>query len=582
MVPQKYLLGLTLVFTYHGLLMGVTTAGRKYTLFKTPGSWNEAQDVCVNTNKRMLKIASEAEMKVFRKVLEPWINDGRLTTDMWLGLYDKEPTDPDFVHYWQYDCSPLGKYAPWLTNIEPDGKGKENCVRTTKDGVFKTRPCDSTLAVICQENTDQCWYEEFVDKTISLHNLLTSSETDLKTCKAMCLEAATGTDECVAISHSGKTCNIYTADSIYITTVPTMTDENGYNSLVKRCYDGTYNEHPPTVAENKAKVAENVDCTTTTSTSTSTTTTTPITTTSTTTTATTTAAATTTTTTATKTTTVTSITSTTAASASTTAPTTTTKTTTAAMTAESTTTTPAALATSTSITSTAAATTTETTATTTATTATTPSVATTSTPSASTTSSTSTAAATTTETTSTTTATTATTTSAATTSTPAPSTTSSTSTATTTTANSAQATISTPAATTTSIPATTTVTEVTSTSPHEAAICNISGSRPGPSNTTCSSICLNLAGPNSIEWQQLMQTLLLNRKMLSSYRRAKTSARDDRPSAGTLGASGIGILVLVFGSLILLDMDRFVSMLHRAFKMPRRNTSRTFSLDKSL
>ncbi|XP_071090954.1 uncharacterized protein [Haliotis cracherodii] len=562
MVPQKYLLGLTVVFTYHGLLMGVTTAGRKYTLFKTHGSWNEAQDVCVNTNKRMLKIASEAEMKVFRNVLEPWINDGRLTTDMWLGLYDKEPTDPDFVHYWQYDCSPLGKYAPWLIGFEPDGKGSENCVRTTKNGIFKTKQCDSNLAVICQENTDQCWYEEYVDKKISQHNLLTSSETDLQSCKAMCLKAATGTDECVAISHSGQTCNIFTAGSIYITTVPTMTDENGYNSLVKRCYDGTYNEHPPTVAANNAKVAENVECTTTTSTPTSTTTTTPITTTSTNTNAATTAAATTTTTTATKTTTVTSITSTTAASTSTT-------------------TTPAALATSTSITSTAAATTTETTATTTATTATTTSAATTSTPAASTTSSTSTAAATTTETTSTTTATTATTTSAATTFTPALSTTSSTSTATTTTSNAAQAsTISTPTTTTISIPATTTITEVTSTSPHEDAICNISGSRPGP--RTCSSICLNLAGPNSIEWQQLMQTLLLNRKMLSSYRRAKTSARDDRPSAGTLGASGIGILVLVFGSLILLDMDRFVSMLHRAFKMPRRNTSRTFSLDKSV
>lgn len=90
--------------------------------------------------------------QAIKMIFIPFILSFR-TTDMWLGLYDKEPTGPDFVHYWQYDCSPLGKYAPWLTLIEPDGKGRENCVRITNNGVFKTRPCDSTLAVICQENT---------------------------------------------------------------------------------------------------------------------------------------------------------------------------------------------------------------------------------------------------------------------------------------------------------------------------------------------------------------------------------------------------------------------------------------------
>ncbi|XP_046565044.1 putative GPI-anchored protein pfl2 [Haliotis rubra] len=587
MLPQTYLLGLTefltVVFSYHGLLMAVTTAGRKYTLFRNLHSWNEVRDICITSNMGMLKIASEAEMNGFKKVLEPWISDGKLTADMWLGLYDKDPTGADFVHYWQYDCTPLGKYAPWLTNIEPDGKGSENCVRTTKGGVFKTRSCVSTLAVICQNNTAQCWYEEYVNQKISNDNLQKSSAADLQECKAMCLETTTGTDECVAISHDGAVCNIYTAGSIYIITLPSMTADKSYNTLVKRCYDGNYKEDTPSVSENKNRIAEN-DCTTTTSSSTTTASTTP----------TSVFASTTTTpaeTTTAEMTTTTVSTSTSASEATSSTPPTTTLTPTTASTTAAPTPTSSMSSSSTPPTTTLTPTTTSTTAATTPTSSmsssskppTTTLTPTTASTTAATTPTTVSAPDTTTPTAATSTTAAHVTTPAATTSVPITSTVTATASTTVSfTVTTTSATISTSASMTSSSPATTTVTKVTSESPLESSLCNNSGSTSGPDNTTCSAICVTIAGPNSLEWQELMRALILNRKMLSSYRRAKTSARDDRPSAGTLGASGIGILVLVFGSLILLDMDRFVSMLHRWYKMPRGNKFRTFSLDKNL
>ncbi|XP_067657316.1 spore coat protein SP96-like [Haliotis asinina] len=530
MLLHTYLLGLTVVLSYHGLSMAVTTTGRKYTLFRNLHSWNEARNVCITSNMGMLKIDSDAEMKGFKKVLQPWISDGKLIADMWLGLYDNDPTGPEFAHYWQYDCAPLGTYAPWMVNVEPDGKGTENCVRTTKDGVFKTRTCPSTLAVICQENTAQCWFEEYVKKKISNLNLLKSATATLRECKAMCLKATAGAAECVAVSHDGRVCSIYIAESIFVISLPAMTDTPGYDTLVKRCYDGNYTQDYPAVAENKENLAEN-KCTTTSFSST--TTSTPI----------------------------------TASTAPASISPSTTTTPVASISAETmtTTSTSASEATSSMSSSSAASTTTLT--------FTTVSIATTPTSVSAPDTTTSTAATSTTDA--------IYTPPAATTSVPISSTVSTTTSTTVsfTVTTSAATTISTSASVTSPTSATTTVTSV---SQMDFSLCGNSGSTPRPDNSTCAAICVAIAGPNSLEWQALMRALILNRKMLSSYRRAKTSARDDRPSAGTLGASGIGILVLVFGSLILLDLDRFVSLLHRAFKMPRGNKFKTFTLAKDL
>ena len=67
--------------------------------------------------------------------------------------------------------------------------------------------------------------------------------------------------------------------------------------------------------------------------------------------------------------------------------------------------------------------------------------------------------------------------------------------------------------------------------------------------------------------ETLKKQLAVNTTELSSYIRAKTSAKDDRPSAVSIGAVGVALLITVFGSIILIDS----SMLVRDFMLFCKN-----------
>ncbi|XP_046562126.1 pheromone-regulated protein PRM7-like [Haliotis rubra] len=59
---------------------------------------------------------------------------------------------------------------------------------------------------------------------------------------------------------------------------------------------------------------------------------------------------------------------------------------------------------------------------------------------------------------------------------------------------------------------------------------------------------------------------ILDRKKISSYRRSKTSARDDRVSARTIGASGLAIILIVTVPIVCVDVDMMIRATGRCRK----------------
>ncbi|XP_048247655.1 location of vulva defective 1-like [Haliotis rufescens] len=80
-------------------------------------------------------------------------------------------------------------------------------------------------------------------------------------------------------------------------------------------------------------------------------------------------------------------------------------------------------------------------------------------------------------------------------------------------------------------------------------------------NTTC--VWLSSAGPSVDEMKELIKKLTLEKKTLSSYKREKTSASDDRPTAQAIGKVGIVFFVLAFAGVVLLDCGRVVDCLRK-------------------
>ncbi|KAJ8298628.1 hypothetical protein KUTeg_022688 [Tegillarca granosa] len=61
---------------------------------------------------------------------------------------------------------------------------------------------------------------------------------------------------------------------------------------------------------------------------------------------------------------------------------------------------------------------------------------------------------------------------------------------------------------------------------------------------------------------EMKENLTVSKKSLSSYIRAKTSAKDDRPSAQRIGSFGIVMLLASIFTIMLMDIDRILVVLH--------------------
>ncbi|XP_067670123.1 uncharacterized protein [Haliotis asinina] len=78
-----------------------------------------------------------------------------------------------------------------------------------------------------------------------------------------------------------------------------------------------------------------------------------------------------------------------------------------------------------------------------------------------------------------------------------------------------------------------------------------------------SGICVRVPsdGPTAEEVNKLIQSLLLDRKTLSNYKRSMTSAEDNRPSAQAIGQTGVVLVVLGFVVVVLFDAGRLIDWL---------------------
>jgi len=84
--------------------------------------------------------------------------------------------------------------------------------------------------------------------------------------------------------------------------------------------------------------------------------------------------------------------------------------------------------------------------------------------------------------------------------------------------------------------------------------------------------------------EQLVQNLTIERSDLSSVRRKKTSAQDDRKSSQTFGVVGVIVISIVCGSVVLLDIPKVilnVKRLCRNSKKKRKTNRKCESLNNA-
>ncbi|XP_067656399.1 uncharacterized protein [Haliotis asinina] len=220
------------------------TLAVKYTLYGTTKTWNEARAVCVSNGQQMLKLDTKAKFDNFMAWRNVWEANGQLTEDIWTGLHQHVLTDPKVFNLEWDDCEPLGDWTLW-DNYEPNLPETEKCIRihfTTKE--FRTTKCSFNRQVACEESTDECTFERFDGQDVAALTSASSTDVSIDDCKHACL-TYTGSVQCVAVVYdsettSGDPCSIYTRQQVYINDNPEMTSSAGRTVLLKRCVEGDY------------------------------------------------------------------------------------------------------------------------------------------------------------------------------------------------------------------------------------------------------------------------------------------------------------------------------------------------------
>ncbi|XP_067656398.1 uncharacterized protein [Haliotis asinina] len=227
----------------------------KYTLYGTTKPWNEARAVCEANGQQMLKLDTEAKFDNFISWKNIWEANGHLTEDIWTGLHQRVLTDPTVFNLEWHDCEPFGAWAPW-DKKEPNLPDTEKCVRIhLANNKARTYPCSSNRQVVCQEFTEECTFERFDDQDVAALTSASSINVSIDDCQRTCLNY-TGLVQCVAVVYdnettSGDPCRIYDRQQVYVNDNPEMTSSSGITVLVKRCIQGDYISAAVSVPTNK-------------------------------------------------------------------------------------------------------------------------------------------------------------------------------------------------------------------------------------------------------------------------------------------------------------------------------------------
>ncbi|XP_046562135.1 probable GPI-anchored adhesin-like protein PGA55 [Haliotis rubra] len=131
------------------------------------------------------------------------------------------------------------------SRTEPNKPETEKCIRLHfTSNKFRTTECSTNRHVVCQESTDECTFERFDGQDVVILTSASSINVSIDDCKRACL-THTGSAQCVSIVYdsettSGDPCRIYTRLKVYIKDNPEMTSSSGRTVLVKRCVQGDY------------------------------------------------------------------------------------------------------------------------------------------------------------------------------------------------------------------------------------------------------------------------------------------------------------------------------------------------------
>ena len=71
----------------------------------------------------------------------------------------------------------------------------------------------------------------------------------------------------------------------------------------------------------------------------------------------------------------------------------------------------------------------------------------------------------------------------------------------------------------------------------------------------------------SEQFQKMTEELKVDKTSLSSTRRKKTSATDDRPSSASMGAVAVAFMGAVFGAIVLMDLSSLAKCFARKMKV---------------
>ncbi|XP_046328751.2 cell wall protein IFF7-like [Haliotis rufescens] len=243
----KCLLSITVIYLEYILH---SSCGKIFTLYEGLHTWDKTRAMCESQGQQMLRFKTARELDIFNLFLEQWTSETVLTSDLWMGLFDLTPnTGTAFVFRWT-DCTSLGAFSKWL-DIEPNNKGLENCVCYTLAQWYRTKECNKLYAAVC-ENETGCWFTEGEGQEVLGLNESPTTNYTVRACKKSCLERNSEDSPCVAIRHDGSFCRTYTGSYRHLTVSTPQLPMNSQSTVyLKRCYEAKIADTTPSVPQNK-------------------------------------------------------------------------------------------------------------------------------------------------------------------------------------------------------------------------------------------------------------------------------------------------------------------------------------------
>ncbi|XP_067656400.1 uncharacterized protein [Haliotis asinina] len=247
---------LMVILVHGGITASLPTTPIKYTLYPGFKTWNEVYAICQAQDQHMLTPDTLTKYNYFQEIAADWKNNSLLTNDYWTGLHQSQPNDNQSSLRWSSDCAPLG-WAEWGAPTEPDHLATHRCIRLHDSEVsgFRTRACNSKYHTVCEKYTGECTFELFkLHTTSGLTIAWRTKGLTTQECMDACRNYSSVAMECVAFHQTASptmpACYFLARESVFVKSDPVLVADSGTNTYVKRCIEGVYESTAPDVTPN--------------------------------------------------------------------------------------------------------------------------------------------------------------------------------------------------------------------------------------------------------------------------------------------------------------------------------------------